>query len=72
MIDNWLKVMRMLIGLTISHFLLLTVSITECPQNKNMGKTGNWHSIFEKKIISQGIPKKSAKCDIFGPLSITL
>ena len=61
MIDNWLKVMRMLIGLTISHFLLLTVSITECPQIKNMGKTGNWHSIFEKKNYITGYPKKKCK-----------
>ena len=32
--------MRMHIGLIICHFLLSTVSITESPKNKIMGKSG--------------------------------
>ena len=37
--------MRIHIGLTISHFLLLTVSITEDQRNKNLGETGIHSSV---------------------------
>ena len=65
-IHIWSKVMRMHIGLIICHFLLSTVSITESPKNKIMGKAG-LYGLYPcrgspvKQFFFTGCPEKLQK-----------
>ena len=62
--------MRMHIGLIICHFLLSTVSITESPKNKIIGKSGlyglyPYQGSPVKRFLFYGVSRKIVKNDIF-------